>query len=326
MTTRSGRRRSSRGGTGGSVTSRYARGPTPTPLRRARSAGRPWPDRRTGGPAHGTAGGAGKADGKRSGGDGSDRAVDASTLRHPASTTSTMALPTYETIGQRPCAWCATPLPILDRPGRPRIYCKPSCRQRANERRSGLGVLPPVDRKFTAPNPILADVPRAIPAYEAGVTAGGRRVHALRPAARSDRRGRRLTLCGILARPNGRPFGPVHPVACLTCSAVRRIRPPGQPILPSQELATIRAILEDAGVWLDRRRRTGSLPASVARPDRPADAPSDAQRLPAPRRSEFGVASGRPTVRERRAEGALAATFGDVRTPVELLAALVSAA
>ena len=31
---------------------------------------------------------------------------------------------------------------IAPRPGRPRIYCKQSCRQRAHERRKGLGVLP----------------------------------------------------------------------------------------------------------------------------------------------------------------------------------------
>jgi hypothetical protein len=194
-------------------------------------------------------------------------------------------------------------------------------------------VLPPVDRKFTAPNPILADVPRAIPAYEAGVTSGGKRVHALRPAARSDRRGRRLTLCGILARPNGRPFGPAHPVACLTCSAVRRLRPPRQPVLPSQELATLRAILEDAGVWLDRRRRTRNRPGVPAsakgrrtddRCDHCADIEDDE-----PADIALGAIIGGPMARERRerqAERALATTFGELRTTAELLVALVSAA
>lgn len=41
----------------------------------------------------------------------------------------------------RRCAWCARPLPGPARTGRPRTYCRRSCRQRAFEARQRLGEL-----------------------------------------------------------------------------------------------------------------------------------------------------------------------------------------
>ena len=38
----------------------------------------------------------------------------------------------------RPCAWCATEFAVVHRPGRPRLYCNHTCRQRAYELRYGI--------------------------------------------------------------------------------------------------------------------------------------------------------------------------------------------
>lgn len=162
-----------------------------------------------------------------------------------------------EVSGTRRCAWCAMEFPVVVRPGRPRVFCRASCRQRAYERRAGRGVLPPVDRRCTEPDldPTSATAIRRPPAYQAGWSPAGERQHALRPAGRPDHRGRWPTLCGVLASPIDRPFAAVRTDACTTCAEVQELRPSARPFAPAQQLALVRAILEDAGTWLDRRNR-----------------------------------------------------------------------
>ena len=102
----------------------------------------------------------------------------------------------------RTCPWCSTQFEAVYRPGRPRIYCRLSCRQRSYERRRGLGVLPPPDRIIMTNTGPLAALPNRFPGYERGYAWGlDTRAHALRPAGITEHGERRLTLCGTLARP-----------------------------------------------------------------------------------------------------------------------------
>lgn len=178
--------------------------------------------------------------------------------RTPAATSHGMA-------PMRECLWCAREFVVERRPGRPRLYCRQSCRQRAYERRAGLGVVPPVDRRIMRPNPVLTGLARGVAAYERGTvwTPDGK-LHAMRPAAFTDRHGRRATLCGCLAVPRGRPFAPVHPNSCETCVAVAALRPPAQPLAPSAQLAALRAYLDLVAVWLATTAGDGQRPPTVA--------------------------------------------------------------
>lgn len=108
-----------------------------------------------------------------------------------------------------------------------------------------------MDRRIMEPNPVLTRNTRGIHAYERGVVfSPGGKLHAMRPAAFTDHLGRRAALCGCLAVPRGGPFGAVHPDACETCARVARLRPSGQPLAPSAQLAGLRAYLDLAAVWL----------------------------------------------------------------------------
>jgi hypothetical protein len=154
---------------------------------------------------------------------------------------------------QRQCRWCADHFVVALRPGRPRLYCRVSCRQRAYERRKGLGVLPPSDRLAMQQGGPLSHLPHGRTGYEQGIlSALGMRAHALRPAGMSERGERRITLCGVLARPIPTPFGRYAPNACKTCARVETMRPSARPIRVSADLAAFRAILDDVGVQLSR--------------------------------------------------------------------------
>ena len=167
-----------------------------------------------------------------------------------------------QTPGRR-CQWCSTAIVPTGRPGRPRLYCRRSCRQRAYERRSGIGVLPPVERRLSSVSNVVASSDPRPHQYEAGMGRAGTVRHAMRPAGRPDRAGRWPTLCGVEGRPVGRPFATVDPRACLSCAEIQRSRPPGEPFAPSARLAALRAVVDDAAAWVDRRDRwmRGSGPA-----------------------------------------------------------------
>ncbi|MCU1393843.1 MAG: hypothetical protein JWM34_2271 [Ilumatobacteraceae bacterium] len=161
--------------------------------------------------------------------------------------------------GERQCAWCANHFVIARRPGRPRLYCRQSCRQRAYERRSGAGVLPPSDRIIMRPGGPIAPHRHDRPAYERGrIRPGTGRHHAMRPAGIVDDQGRRFTLCGLLARGTSGSFSEYEDGACLTCTMVSRARPPARPVRVSNELAALRALLDVAAADLDRCVRAGS--------------------------------------------------------------------
>lgn len=167
-------------------------------------------------------------------------------------------------VGARPCSWCARDVLIVRRPGRPRLYCNHACRQRAYEHRHGFrhertvralpGQVVPEHGQRRAPHTTLTG-------YESGGHAYvGNSIHALRTSVRPEGR-RRETLCGLLAAPSGRPFAP-HPRACKTCAAVAESTPLQHPIEPSNELARLRALIDEtherrlkptaAFAWLQR--------------------------------------------------------------------------
>jgi len=148
---------------------------------------------------------------------------------------------------QRDCLWCRTVFTLRNGPGRKRLYCKVSCRQRAYERRRGLGVFPPPEQLITRPGGPLAHLPNRFTRYEAGgwSTGGRRKVHALRPAGFAEAGERRATLCGHIARPNARLFNDGDPDrTCQTCVRIARLRPPARRAFPSSDLAAYRAQLE----------------------------------------------------------------------------------
>ncbi len=143
---------------------------------------------------------------------------------------------------ERPCSWCASPILVVHRPGRPRLYCNHACRQRAYEHRHG----------FTHQR-----TPRELPGQHprdrwrgTGYEQGGRsmaktRVHALRTAVRAEGY-RRETLCGVLAEPlTGRHFDVHHPEACASCRAITQSTPLRFGISVSNELAQLRAMIDE---------------------------------------------------------------------------------
>jgi hypothetical protein len=78
-----------------------------------------------------------------------------------------------------------------------------------------------------------------------GLFAGNGRVHALRTSVRPEGR-RRETLCGLLAAPlAGQHFNALHHAACKTCVVVAESNPLRFGITPSNELARLRALLDE---------------------------------------------------------------------------------
>jgi hypothetical protein len=74
---------------------------------------------------------------------------------------------------------------------------------------------------------------------------GHGQVHALRTSVRPEGR-RRETLCGLLAAPlAGQHFNALHRGACKTCVAVAASNPLRFGIAASNELARIRAMLDE---------------------------------------------------------------------------------
>jgi hypothetical protein len=125
------------------------------------------------------------------------------------------------------------------------LYCAHVCRQRAYEHRHGFR-----HERTVRALPGQVDTPAIRTAttgtgYERGGHGyGAAIVHALRPAVRPEGL-RRETLCGVLAAPSGRHFSTMHRTACLTCSAVAARAPLRVPIEPSNELARLRALIDE---------------------------------------------------------------------------------
>jgi len=154
---------------------------------------------------------------------------------------------------RRQCLWCRTDFELRRGPGRKKIYCKVSCRQRAYERRSGLGVFPPPEQLITQPGGPLGHLPNRVTRYEAGGMTVQRnyKIHAMRPAGYAEAGERRATLCGMKRRPNGQTFneGPIERT-CQTCVKIARIRPPARRPFPSSDLAAYRAQLDAVAMQL----------------------------------------------------------------------------
>ena len=160
---------------------------------------------------------------------------------------------------ERSCLWCRTVFVLRSGPGRKKLYCKVSCRQRAFERRRGLGIFPPPEQLITRPGGPLSHLPNRYTRYEAGgmLVNIRRKVHALRPAGFAEPGERRATLCGLKKRPNTRLFneGPVER-PCQTCLKIAKLRPPARRPYPSSDLAAYRAQLDAVGMQLSRLRIT----------------------------------------------------------------------
>jgi hypothetical protein len=78
-----------------------------------------------------------------------------------------------------------------------------------------------------------------------GLFDGNGRVHALRTSVRPEGH-RRETLCGLLAPPlPGHHFNTLHQRACTTCTTITTNNPLRYGINPSNELAQIRALLNE---------------------------------------------------------------------------------
>ena len=93
--------------------------------------------------------------------------------------------------------------------------------------------------------------------YERGrISFTSGRLHAMRPAGIVDARGRRLTLCGLLAYPGKPRFSPTglshEPPVCLTCLRVADVRPSQRPVRPADDLAALRTLLDIAAIEVSR--------------------------------------------------------------------------
>ncbi|CAB4364661.1 MAG: hypothetical protein F2681_12315 [Actinobacteria bacterium] len=167
---------------------------------------------------------------------------------------------------ERSCLWCQKVFALRIGPGRKRIYCSDSCRQRAYERRRGLGVFPPPERLITQPGGPLAHLPNRFRRYEAGgmfINASAK-VHALRPAGYAEPGEKRATLCGLKRRPIARPFADGDPAHyCQTCVKIAWLRPPARRTMPSSDLAAYRAQLDSVGIRLSQE----GITSPYIRPD-----------------------------------------------------------
>jgi hypothetical protein len=145
----------------------------------------------------------------------------------------------------RPCAWCAADVPIVRRPGRPRLYCGHTCRQRAYEHRHGF-----THRRSPRPLPGQPTAEANTAPTSHGYERGGSiapfgQTHALRTSVLPEGR-RRQTLCGLLALPiQGQHFHPNDRRACKTCRTITSNNPLAHPINASNELSAIRAVITD---------------------------------------------------------------------------------
>jgi hypothetical protein len=144
----------------------------------------------------------------------------------------------------RACSWCATEFAVVRRPGRPRLYCDHTCRQRAYEHRHGFE-----HERTVRPLPGQARgetwTGTGYERSQTGFVGGRSKVHALRTSVRPEGR-RRESLCGLLVPPlAGQHFNTVHRSACKTCVLVTAANPLRFGIAPSNELARMRAMLDE---------------------------------------------------------------------------------
>lgn len=157
------------------------------------------------------------------------------------------------------CAHCHRVFEHPYRPGRRRLYCRRSCRQRAYECRHPP--IAPPRGPWAKPKD-----PTTTPEFGKGgapppIWLGGTRefvvgkMHALRPGA-PDGRGRVPTLCGTHARPSMRPvYGPHQSDLCRSCARLLHRNPPPSGRPPLFELLTAQGHLLDIGKALDESDR-----------------------------------------------------------------------
>ena len=150
-----------------------------------------------------------------------DNSIDASAASMHRGQLSDSPVPTPGTqrpgAGWRNCSWCRQRFEVVVRPGRPRLYCSSSCRQRAHEARNGLGAGPARVVVIHA-GTSLAPPPTIRTRFQAGRVGFGRgKLHALRWVELVDSSTRRATLCGLLAWSVPFGFSADGDDACRTC-------------------------------------------------------------------------------------------------------------
>ena len=74
----------------------------------------------------------------------------------------------------------------------------------------------------------------------------------MRPSGIAERGERRLTLCGVLARPVSRSFHGTASDSCLTCVRVEKVRPSARAVRPSTDLAALRSFLDVASIEVSK--------------------------------------------------------------------------
>lgn len=118
------------------------------------------------------------------------------------------------------CTQCGKEFERFRGPGRRRLYCSRSCRQRAYESRAyhGAQLLPLL--------PSAAEVGRL--RYHAGMVSYGKKEHALVVGALSA--GEFRALCGAVVRPLPRGFGHSQNALCKRCDALADKYPPATPL------------------------------------------------------------------------------------------------
>ncbi len=187
----------------------------------------------------------------------------------------------------RACTWCAHEFMLQRRPGRPRLYCGHACRQRAYEHRHGFLH----ERTVRAlPGQASGDAWGGTGYERGGMPILGKKTHAMRTSVRPVGR-RRETLCGLLVTPiTGLYFSPLHRHACRTCTLVAERRPLRHGVSLSNELARLRALIDEAAehraepavtiAWLranapNGHASNGHAPSEDAPSDGPTDGPTD---------------------------------------------------
>ena len=146
------------------------------------------------------------------------------------------------------CAYCSKEFTHPRRPGRRRVYCRRSCRQRAYEHRHHIAPRP---RPHPAGSPTTNDA-RATPppSYAEGHTRFIYGKHHAVITGPPDGKHRFPTLCGLHAHPGPRSFSHLRGDSCKTCAAISHTRPPTTAHRPQHQLlAAQHHLTQTANGW-----------------------------------------------------------------------------
>lgn len=163
------------------------------------------------------------------------------------------------------CAYCHRQFEHPIRPGRRRLYCRRSCRQRAYECRRHL-LAPARPHPYDHPTTNDGRVRRRPEWVEGTTRYVFGKLHIVLPGA-MDGKGRFPTMCGLQAHPNSaRPFSTLRAGACRTCCRLSATRQPTGKLRPHHDLLATQGHLVNIAVELrraDRRSVDEGLPVQT---------------------------------------------------------------